>query len=213
MGTGNESRARNRRKENGDGESHQIDQAKLPKLKITAFNGTASDWVRFGNMFITQVHNKNVTDEVKIGDLLEMTTRRTSRRLDAQVDDSTHKSTTRRTSRRLDAQVDDSTHKSTTRRTSRRLDAQVDDSTHKSPTRRTSRRLDAQVDDSTHKSTTRRTSRRLDAQVDDLTHKSTTRRTSRRLDQQVDDSTHSNYLKLIRRGVGLVLAKRRSISL
>ena len=52
--------------------SHQIDQAKLPKLKITAFNGTASDWVRFENMFITQVHNKNVSDEVKFGYLLEM---------------------------------------------------------------------------------------------------------------------------------------------
>ena len=52
--------------------SHQIDQAKLPKLRITAFNGTASDWVRFENMFVTQVHNKNVTDEVKFGYLLEM---------------------------------------------------------------------------------------------------------------------------------------------
>ena len=39
--------------------SHQIDQAKSPKLKITAFNGTARDLVRFENMFITQVHNKN----------------------------------------------------------------------------------------------------------------------------------------------------------
>ena len=53
-------------------ESHQIDQAKLPKLRIMAFNGTASDWVRFENMFITQAHNKNVTDEVKFGYLLEM---------------------------------------------------------------------------------------------------------------------------------------------
>ena len=52
--------------------SHQNDQAKLPKLKITAFNGAASDWVRFENMFITQVHNKNVPDEVKVGYLLEM---------------------------------------------------------------------------------------------------------------------------------------------
>ena len=53
-------------------ESHQIDQAKVPKLKITAFNGTAGEWVRFGSMFITQVHNKNVSDEVKFGYLLEM---------------------------------------------------------------------------------------------------------------------------------------------
>ena len=34
--------------------SHQ-DQAKLPKLQITQFNGTVADWVRFENMFITQV--------------------------------------------------------------------------------------------------------------------------------------------------------------
>ena len=52
--------------------SHQIDQTKLPKLKITAYNGTASDLVRFENMFITQVHNENVSDEVKFGYLLEM---------------------------------------------------------------------------------------------------------------------------------------------
>ena len=29
--------------------------AKLPKLKITPFKGTAADWVRLENMFITQV--------------------------------------------------------------------------------------------------------------------------------------------------------------
>ena len=52
--------------------SHQIDEAKLPKLRITAFNGTASEWVRFENMFVTQVHNRNVTDKVKFGYLLEM---------------------------------------------------------------------------------------------------------------------------------------------
>ena len=31
--------------------------AKLPKLTITPFKGTSSDWVRFQNMFITQVHS------------------------------------------------------------------------------------------------------------------------------------------------------------
>ena len=31
--------------------------AKLPKLKITPFKGTPTDWVRFENMFVTQVHN------------------------------------------------------------------------------------------------------------------------------------------------------------
>ena len=30
-------------------------QAKFPKLKISPFNGTVADWVRFENMFVTQV--------------------------------------------------------------------------------------------------------------------------------------------------------------
>ena len=47
-------------------------QAKLPKLTITAFKGTASDWVRFENMFLTQVDCKPITDEEKFGYLLEM---------------------------------------------------------------------------------------------------------------------------------------------
>ena len=51
--------------------SHQ-DQAKLPKLQITQFNGTTVDWVRSENMFITQVDKKQISDEVKLGYLLEM---------------------------------------------------------------------------------------------------------------------------------------------
>ena len=47
-------------------------QAKLPKLTITSFKGTASDWVRFENMFLTQVDCKPITDEEKFGYLLEM---------------------------------------------------------------------------------------------------------------------------------------------
>ena len=46
--------------------------AKLPKLRITPFKGTSSDWVRFENMFITQVHSQPVSDEEKFGYLLEM---------------------------------------------------------------------------------------------------------------------------------------------
>ena len=46
--------------------------AKLPKLKITQFNGTTADWVRFENMFITQVDSKPISDEEKFGYLLEM---------------------------------------------------------------------------------------------------------------------------------------------
>ncbi|XP_028410907.1 uncharacterized protein LOC114533565 [Dendronephthya gigantea] len=46
--------------------------AKLPKLKITPFNGTPTDWVRFENMFLTLVHEKASTAEEKYGFLLEM---------------------------------------------------------------------------------------------------------------------------------------------
>ena len=46
--------------------------AKLPKLKISSFKGTLTDWVRFSNMFITQVHNKLISAEEKFGYLLEM---------------------------------------------------------------------------------------------------------------------------------------------
>jgi len=46
--------------------------AKLPKLKITPFKGTPTDWVRFENMFVTQVHNRSISAEEKFGYLLEM---------------------------------------------------------------------------------------------------------------------------------------------
>lgn len=36
---------------------------KLPNLKITAFKGTSTDWVRFENMFVTQVHTKLTSAE------------------------------------------------------------------------------------------------------------------------------------------------------
>ena len=32
---------------------------KLPKLKITPFKGTAGDWIRFENMFLTQVQGSH----------------------------------------------------------------------------------------------------------------------------------------------------------
>lgn len=35
-----------------------ITQAKLPKLKITPFNGITADWRRFENMFATQIDSK-----------------------------------------------------------------------------------------------------------------------------------------------------------
>ena len=46
--------------------------AKLPKLTITPFKGTAGDWARFENMFLTQVDSKPILDEEKFGYLLEM---------------------------------------------------------------------------------------------------------------------------------------------
>ena len=45
--------------------------AKLPQLKITPFKGTAADWVRFENMFLTQVNSRPISDEEKFGYLLE----------------------------------------------------------------------------------------------------------------------------------------------
>ena len=47
-------------------------KAKLPKLTITAFRGTAADWVRFENMFTTQVDSKPISEDEKFGYLLEM---------------------------------------------------------------------------------------------------------------------------------------------
>ena len=45
---------------------------KIPKLRITTFKGTSSDWVRFENTFVTQVHSQPVPDEEKFGYSLEM---------------------------------------------------------------------------------------------------------------------------------------------
>jgi len=45
--------------------------AKLPQLKITPFKGTAADWVRFENMFLTQIDSRPISDEEKFGYLLE----------------------------------------------------------------------------------------------------------------------------------------------
>ena len=44
---------------------------KLPKLKIIPFKGTAADWVRFENMFTTQIDGSPISDEEKFGYLLE----------------------------------------------------------------------------------------------------------------------------------------------
>lgn len=44
--------------------------AKLPKLTV----GTCSDWVRFENMFLTQVDRQPISDEEEFGYLLEIVT-------------------------------------------------------------------------------------------------------------------------------------------
>ena len=36
--------------------------AKLPQLKITPFKGTAADWVRFENMFLTQINSRPISE-------------------------------------------------------------------------------------------------------------------------------------------------------
>ena len=46
--------------------------AKLPKLKITPFKGTVVDWVRFENIFLTQIDKQPISDEEKFGYLLEL---------------------------------------------------------------------------------------------------------------------------------------------
>jgi len=47
-------------------------RSKLPELKITPFNGTPVDWIRFQNMFTSQIHDKSLSDEEKYGYLLEL---------------------------------------------------------------------------------------------------------------------------------------------
>ena len=47
-------------------------QAKLPKLKIAPSKENLSDWVRFENTFVTQVHSRPISDEETFGYLLEM---------------------------------------------------------------------------------------------------------------------------------------------
>ena len=47
-------------------------RTKLPELKITPFKGTPSDWIRFENMFTSQIHKSTISDEEKFGYLLEL---------------------------------------------------------------------------------------------------------------------------------------------
>ena len=51
--------------------SSRATKAKLSELKITPFEGTSVDWIRFENMFWSQVDRQPVSDEEKFGYLLE----------------------------------------------------------------------------------------------------------------------------------------------
>ena len=46
--------------------------SKLPELKISPFTGTSADWIRFENMFVSQVDSKPISDAEKFGYLLEL---------------------------------------------------------------------------------------------------------------------------------------------
>ena len=46
--------------------------AKLPKLTITPFQGTTKDWIRFYNQYHAQVDNQPVSKTVKFGYLLQL---------------------------------------------------------------------------------------------------------------------------------------------
>lgn len=45
----------------------KIGTSKLPELKITPFAGTPADWIRFENMFNTQISSKAVFIEEIFG--------------------------------------------------------------------------------------------------------------------------------------------------
>ena len=47
-------------------------KSKLPELKISPFKGTSADWIRFENMFVSQVDSKSISDAEKFGYLLEL---------------------------------------------------------------------------------------------------------------------------------------------
>ena len=53
----------------------------LPELKITPFNGTPVDWIRFQNMFTSQIHDKPLSDEEKYGYHLKLVAARVRSRL------------------------------------------------------------------------------------------------------------------------------------
>ena len=55
--------------------------SKLPELKISPFDGSAGDWIRFENMFIAQIDSKSISDSEKFGYLLESVKPKVRKRL------------------------------------------------------------------------------------------------------------------------------------
>lgn len=56
-------------------------RAKLSELKISPFNCSSGDWIRFENMFLSQIHNKSISNEEKYGYLLELVDKKLRDRL------------------------------------------------------------------------------------------------------------------------------------
>lgn len=82
---GRETEGRDDREENSDGKRSKA--SKLPVLKISPFNGTPSDWVRFENMFTAQIDCKPISEAGKfelglgLGYLLELVNQKVRDRL------------------------------------------------------------------------------------------------------------------------------------
>ena len=47
-------------------------RAKLPKLTISKFKGTSTDWIRFESMFISQIESQPISNVDKFSCLMEL---------------------------------------------------------------------------------------------------------------------------------------------
>ena len=82
MGRKIRSGTKNDRDEDGNGKkTAKISLVELPQLKITAFKGTAVDWVRFENMFLTKIDSISISEEEKFEYLLESVIRKVRDRI------------------------------------------------------------------------------------------------------------------------------------
>ena len=58
-------------------------QAKLPKLQITKFNGSFTDWPRFGNMYLETIHKSNIPAVSKFSYLKELLCEKAKKTIEA----------------------------------------------------------------------------------------------------------------------------------